>query len=112
MLSKNLETSNDKFNKLQSEFTLLEKEYHQIKYDTANWQKQHEIIRNQFEEQNHLLIEQQKQNVIMQQQLLVTQTEIKQIKEDNQLLIQEKWEIAQEKARLEGQLIRVQKSIA
>lgn len=101
MLQKSSDDINSKFNQLQSSFTIMEKEQYKTKSDAAHWQQQHDILLN----------EQVKQSALLSQQVSIAHEEIKNLKDQNKLLVYEKLEITQEKAQLEGAMKQMQKMI-
>jgi chromosome segregation ATPase len=107
-LQKSHDAISHKFDKLQSAFSTIEKEHHKVKNDTAHWQQQYETIQKKFDDQNAMVIEQKKQNALLSQQVSMVQDEVKDLKDQNKLLVYEKLEIAQEKAQLEGVIKQMQ----
>lgn len=111
VLVKSHDDIKDRLTQLQSGMTALEKEHNNTRRDVTHWQKQYEMLQKKFEEQSMLLVEQQKQCAVISQQISTAHDEVKELKEQNKLLAHEKWEIAQEKAQLEGVNKQMQKMI-
>ncbi|MDR3492549.1 MAG: DNA-binding protein [Gammaproteobacteria bacterium] len=83
----------------QSQTLVSEKEYSE-----NHWKKQCESLQYKVEEQNCTLTNLQKDIAVISQQLSSTRDAVKELKDQNKLLTLEKWEIAQEKSQLQGQL--------
>jgi epidermal growth factor receptor substrate 15 len=111
-----LKTSNENINhqlsKLQSDFIAVEKRHMEVKQQAVHWQEQHAVLHKKLDFQDEMLIEYKKQNAVLAQQLSTANEEIKKWQEQNQLLSHEKWEIAQEKAQLEGINKQMQKMLS
>ena len=102
---------NQQSNTIQSLYSTLEKEHIETKRDAMHYQNQYEQLLKKFEEQGALLTEHQHKQAVTMQQLSVACDELKTLKEENKILTREKWEIAQEKSRVEGINLQMQKMI-
>ena len=86
-------------------------EHSSTKHDILHWQKQYEIVQKKLDQQNIQFDEHRNQQTVLNQQLLMLRDEVKELKDQNKLLAHEKWEIAQEKAQLDGINKQMQKMI-
>lgn len=111
-LEKSYSDISDKLNTLQSAFLEVQKEQGIASNKAVYVQQQYDALQNKWDAQTVALIEQQTQNAIATQQLASVRDEVKKLEEQNRFILQEKWEIAQEKAQLEGQLKQMQKMIS
>jgi len=73
-----------------------------------HWQDQSGILTIKFDEQNKSFVELQAKHAMLLQQLETTNADIKEMRQQNKVLANEKWELGQEKARLYGQLKQVE----
>jgi len=73
-----------------------------------HWQDQYNILRTKFDEQNKPFTELQTQHALLLQQSEITKVELKEIRQQNKTLANEKWELGQEKAKLYGQLKQIE----
>ena len=105
------EAINQQSNTIRTLYSTLEKEHIETQRDAMHYQKQYEQLLKKLEEQSALLIEHQHKHAISAQQLSVACDEVKELKEMNKMLAREKWEIAQEKAHIEGVNMQMQKMI-
>jgi len=131
-LKQELSTSNQRKNSLQHELeriqyekTLLQEQFDKlsIQYEITNsqltqtqnellqhmtieqhWQNQYQKIQEKLDEQNIVLMNLQSQLVIQTQKLSNTQSELKEVNEQNKFLTNERWILGQENAQLTGQL--------
>jgi chromosome segregation ATPase len=88
--------------KLQVDFKALQNEWGELKSEVSHLTKRYDVLQKKFDEQHLMLVDNQKHNAVISQQLTATSDEVKELKEQNKLLTQEKWEIAQERAQMEG----------
>jgi hypothetical protein len=95
--------------RLSIEFQQSEKDRHEYKKSSLHWQTQHQDLQTLFNDKNNLLIDSQIQIKLLSQQLADLKQTLVAIQDQNKFLAHEKWEIAQEKAQLEGQLKQMQK---
>lgn len=102
---------NQQSNTVQSLYATLENEHGESQREITHYQKQYELLQKKFTEQSDNLVEQQKQNAVISQQFSIAINEVKELKEQNKFLAQEKWEIAQEKAQIEGANRQMEKMI-
>jgi hypothetical protein len=100
-----------KFNTLSERYKVLEKVKERQEHDVEHWQQQLNNMLSSLEEQKRLQAELQQKNAILE----IYQTDVKRVindlKEQNKLITLEKWELAQEKARLEGENKQIQKML-
>ena len=73
-----------------------------------HWQDQYNILTTKFDEQNKVFTELQTQHALLLQQSEIIKAELKEIRQQNKVLANEKWELGQEKAKLYGQLKQVE----
>jgi chromosome segregation ATPase len=73
-----------------------------------HWQDQSGILTTKFDEQSKSFIELQAKHAMLLQQLETINADIKEMRQQNKVLANEKWELGQEKARLYGQLKQVE----
>lgn len=111
VLTKSYEDLKSHLDQLKSELTALADEFNNTKRDMIHWQKQYDLSQKKLDYQGAFLTEQQKQNAVLSQQLSAASVEVKELKDQNKHLAHEKWEIAQEKAQLEGVTKQMQKMI-
>jgi chromosome segregation ATPase len=79
--------------------------------DRQHWQKQYQNLLAKYDEQNNLFIEIKSQYAVLLQKNETMKAELNEIQEHNKLLAQEKWELAQEKAQIYGQLKQIESCI-
>lgn len=103
LLQANHEAMEEKFNKLQQYSQKLENERDEHALSFKNERELHAILQKKFDEQTAIFIELQKQVAVFSQQLNDARAEVNALKEQNNLLSLEKWELAQEKAQLVGE---------
>lgn len=111
ILQKSYEGLNVHFTNLQSQYTSLEKDHTKMKQNAALWQQQNEQLEKNIASQGAALLDYQMNNAVLNQQLSAMNNEVQELKDKNKLLAHEKWEIAQEKAQLEGINKQMQKMI-
>ena len=75
------------------------------------WQQHFKEIERKFENTTNELITLQSDNKMLHHRLMDTKQLIGDVQDQNKLLANEKWELAQEKAQLEGQLKQMQKMV-
>ncbi|MFA4937527.1 MAG: DNA-binding protein [Patescibacteria group bacterium] len=73
-----------------------------------HWQNQCGVLTTKFDEQNKSFVELQAKHATLLQQLETSSADIKEMRQQNKVLANEKWELGQEKARLYGQLKQVE----
>lgn len=96
---------------LQTEYKTMEKEQDDSRREASHYQKQCTLLEIKLADQQAELMKQQKQEAVNEHQLTQAKEEINDLKEQNKFLVREKWEIAQEKAQLEGINKQMQKVI-
>lgn len=101
-LEKSTVILSDKLNITETSFLKLQKEQGIAEHEAVQLQRQCDALIKKQDEQSEVLIEQQKKNAAMMQQLSMLRDEVTKLEEQNKLLAREKWEIAQEKAHIEG----------
>lgn len=89
----------------------IENAKNEYKQASIHWQNQYAVIQDILEEKTNLLANAQATIKLLSQQLTDAKLVHSMDKDQNKLLSDEKWVIAQEKAKLEGQLIQLQKMI-
>lgn len=105
------DAANIKLHALESALTTLQREQGETKHDLKHSKLLHDISQKKNDEQSIVLVELQKHNAVMTQQLSMAYDDVKELKEMNKFLAREKWELAQEKAQLEGINQQLQKMI-
>ena len=90
---------------------IIELQAAKIEYQQASqhWEKQFHEVKNTLEDKSSQFINVQTENKVLLQQLQESKQSIKDQVDQNKLLGQDKWMLAQEKAHLEGQLKQMQK---
>ncbi len=78
---------------------------------SEHWQKQYRELEKKFENKITELMALQSDNKILNQQLTDTKKLLCNAQDQNKLLTREKWELAEEKAMIEGQLKQMQQMI-
>lgn len=73
-----------------------------------HWQNQHSALIAKFDEQNKLFVELQAKHAMLLQQLETINAELKDMRQQNKTLANDKWALGQEKARLYGQLKQIE----
>jgi len=73
-----------------------------------HWQDQHGVLITKFDEQNKLFVGLQAKHAMLLQQLETTNAELKDMRQQNKTLANDKWALGQEKARLYGQLKQIE----
>jgi len=96
------------FVKLQHGYSCVEKELHENIQAKNQWLLQYQMAEKKVENQNNSLVDVQKQLAVLSQQLSSAQKQVKGLNEQNKFLVLEKWEIGQEKSKLEGELKQLQ----
>lgn len=89
---------------INNHYSKTEKELLETIQTNKYLENQQNILQQKTNEHHHALIELQKQNAISLKQLETAQMELKISNDQNKLLALEKWELAQEKSTLQGQL--------
>jgi chromosome segregation ATPase len=110
-LNKLYEATVQKRDKLENELSQLQKAQGESEQKAQHWQVEHEKGQKKIDGLNLTLINLQKQVAILSQQLSVANEATQELKEQHKMLSHEKWEVAQEKAHLMGQLKQMQEMI-
>lgn len=76
---------------------------------SQHWQHQHKELEKKCENNTSDLIALQSDNKTLNQQLIEAKQLLRDTQDQNKLLADDKWELAQEKAQLEGQIKQMQK---
>lgn len=79
--------------------------------DSQHWQNQSNELQRMLQEKTNQFIDIQADNKLLSQQLMDARKAFKETQDQNSLLSNEKWELAQEKSQLQGQLKQMQKMI-
>jgi folylpolyglutamate synthase/dihydropteroate synthase len=110
-LQKSQESIAEKFEKLKSELSQLQKDHGASERNAQHWQVEYEKGQKKTDEQSLLLTDFQKQLAVLSQQVNNAKEAVQELTKQNKILSLERWEIIQEKAQLEGQLKQIQKLI-
>lgn len=93
---------------LKANINQLEKTNIENQHTSQHWQQQYKEFEKKLEAKMRELISLQSDNRMLNQQLIDTKQLVHNTQDQNKLLVTEKWELAQEKAQLEGQLKQMQ----
>jgi hypothetical protein len=96
---------------LKHEIKQLEKTNIERQQASQHWQNQFHDLQEAIEKKINEVIVLQADNKLLNQQLIDRKNALQNIQDQNKLLNQEKWELAQERAKLEGQVEQIQKMI-
>ena len=96
---------------LNNEIKLLEKANVEHQQSSHHWKSQLENLQKSFEIKFSEVIALQSENKLLNQQMIDAKQLLRNLEDQTKLLASEKWELAQEKAQLEGQLKQMQKMI-
>lgn len=111
VLQSHLEQARGDLQTLQSQFKSTEQEKLEYLHASEYWQGQHNDLQKILQEKNTQLIDLQTETNLSMQKLTETKEMLKDVQNQNKLLVHDKWILAQEKASLEGQLKQMQKMI-
>jgi hypothetical protein len=89
----------------------LEKEKIEYLHASQHWQNQYKELQQIVSEKNNQLNDNQVETKLLSDKLIDMKQILNEIKEQNKILIHDKWVLAQEKAQLEGQLKQMQNMI-
>lgn len=100
--------SNALIEPLENEIQQLEKNNIKYQQTSLHWQGQFNDLQRSFETKITEIIALQGDNKLLNQQLIDIKDSLRNVGDQNKLLASEKWELVQEKARLEGQIKQMQ----
>ncbi len=95
----------------KAQITKLEKKLHEEQHANQHWQQQHQIAQKIADEKTLMQIELQTELKVITTQLNEAKHFVKELQEQNKSLANEKWTLAKEKAKLEGQLNPIQRLV-
>lgn len=95
----------------KSHIVKLEKNIHEQQHANQHWQQQHQLAQKIADEKTIIQIDLQTELKVITTQLNEAKHFIKDLQEQNKLLANEKWILAQEKAQLEGQFKQMQRLV-
>lgn len=93
---------------LQVDFSKAEKERIELKQMQQHWEQQCKHLQLQVDTSNSTLLEKEKHLATAKQKAEVTLQQLQEATDQNKQIALQKWELAQEKASLEGQLKQLQ----
>ena len=96
---------------LNNEIKQLEKNNIESQQTSQHWQNQFEKLQKLLEIKFTEVVALQGDNKLLNQQMIDIKQLLRDTQDQNKLLASEKWELAQEKAQLEGQINQMQKLI-
>lgn len=102
LLQVNFSNMQKQLDRTHSAFSTAEKELQKIREEVSQTNKQYILLQKKYDEQNNKYQEIKLEQTVAAKELIKYKEELKELKDQNKLLAQEKWEIAQEKAQLEG----------
>jgi chromosome segregation ATPase len=106
------EQLNRRIESTESALKMIEMNYQEANRLSHHWQQQHQQASQQLPALQASLNEHVTQHALIQQQLTTTIEMLAESKDQLKILAREKWEIAEEKAQLEGQLKQMQQMVA
>jgi hypothetical protein len=114
-LNLSLERNNSQCQKdneqLKIELRSSEKKYHEHFILCETYQNQNKQLLTTINDQSNQMINHQAENKTLSNQFAERTHELRAVKDQLKLIAQEKWELIQEKARMEGQLKQMQESL-
>lgn len=112
MLEKNHTEVQSQFQQLIVELEETKNSKNKHLQDSEHWQNQYKDSYNLLSNKTNQLIDAQAEAKLLAQKLIDAKQSFVGIQKQNKLLGQEKWELAQEKAQLEGQLKQLQRLVS
>jgi chromosome segregation ATPase len=103
-LKDTLTNAHDLNSRIEDQCHQLTKELHENKAHQSNLCKNYESLKSQHIQRDQELVMLQKENGGLSQKIMDISDQMNDLKLQNNLLIAEKWEMAQEKSQLQGQL--------
>jgi chromosome segregation ATPase len=107
-LEKNYAQKKDEFKQVLAQRNEIEKEKSEYLRDSQHWRNQYNELQKILQEKTSQFIDIQTDNKLLSQQLMDAKKAFKETQDQNSLLSNEKWGLAQEKSQLEGQLKQMQ----